>query len=68
MKTPVVLVPGDGIGPSISSAVVRILDAAGAEDHRGSHVHVLEAVLALEDDRAGNDFPGIPENSARHGR
>jgi isocitrate dehydrogenase (NAD+) len=31
MKTPVVLVPGDGIGPSISSAVVRILDAAGAE-------------------------------------
>jgi isocitrate dehydrogenase (NAD+) len=31
MKTPVVLVPGDGIGPSISSSVVRILDAAGAE-------------------------------------
>ena len=31
MKTPVVLVPGDGIGPSISSAVVRILDAAGAD-------------------------------------
>ena len=31
MKTPVVLVPGDGIGPSISSSVVRILDVAGAE-------------------------------------
>ena len=31
MTTPVVLVPGDGIGPSISSSVVRILDAAGAE-------------------------------------
>jgi isocitrate dehydrogenase (NAD+) len=31
MKTPVVLVPGDGIGPSISSSVVRILDAAGAD-------------------------------------
>ena len=31
MTTPVVLVPGDGIGPSISSSVVRILDAAGAD-------------------------------------
>jgi isocitrate dehydrogenase (NAD+) len=27
----VVLLPGDGIGPSISSSVVRILDAAGAD-------------------------------------
>ncbi|MEE4273305.1 MAG: isocitrate/isopropylmalate family dehydrogenase, partial [Thermoanaerobaculales bacterium] len=31
MSSPVVLLPGDGIGPSISSAVVRILDAAGAD-------------------------------------
>ncbi len=29
MATPVVLVPGDGIGPSMASAVVRILDDAG---------------------------------------
>src|SRR4051812_5619816 len=31
MATPVTLIPGDGIGPSISSATVRILEAAGAD-------------------------------------
>jgi isocitrate dehydrogenase (NAD+) len=31
MSTPVTLIPGDGIGPSISSATVRILEAAGAD-------------------------------------
>src|SRR3954462_15801733 len=31
MGTPVTLIPGDGIGPSISSAPVRVLEAAGAE-------------------------------------
>jgi isocitrate dehydrogenase (NAD+) len=31
MSTPVTLIPGDGIGPSISNATVRILDAAGAD-------------------------------------
>ena len=30
MATQVTLIPGDGIGPSISNATVRILDAAGA--------------------------------------
>jgi isocitrate dehydrogenase (NAD+) len=31
MGTPVTLIPGDGIGPSISSATVRVLERAGAE-------------------------------------
>ncbi len=31
MGTPVTLIPGDGIGPSISSATVRVLEAAGAD-------------------------------------
>src|SRR5215218_6702033 len=31
MGTPVTLIPGDGIGPSISSATVRILEAAGVD-------------------------------------
>src|SRR6476469_7320889 len=31
MGTPVTLIPGDGIGPSISSATARILEAASAE-------------------------------------
>ncbi|MEO8563151.1 MAG: isocitrate/isopropylmalate family dehydrogenase [bacterium] len=31
MATPVTLISGDGIGPSISSSTVRVLEAAGAE-------------------------------------
>ena len=31
MSTKVTLIPGDGIGPSISRATVRLLDAAGAD-------------------------------------
>src|SRR5205809_7705540 len=31
MSTTVTLIPGDGIGPSISAATVRVLEAAGAE-------------------------------------
>jgi isocitrate dehydrogenase (NAD+) len=31
MATPVTLIPGDGIGPSIAAATVRLLAAAGAE-------------------------------------
>lgn len=35
--TKVVLIPGDGIGPAISDAVVRVLDAAGADIEWESH-------------------------------
>ncbi len=31
MSTPVTLIPGDGIGPSIADATVRVLEAAGAD-------------------------------------
>ena len=31
MPTPVTLIPGDGIGPSIAEASVRVLEAAGAD-------------------------------------
>ncbi|CAN5475618.1 isocitrate dehydrogenase [soil metagenome] len=46
MPTIVTLIPGDGIGPSISEAVVRILDAAGADlewDRQLAGVAALEA-------------------------
>ncbi|MEO7455370.1 MAG: isocitrate/isopropylmalate family dehydrogenase [Gemmatimonadaceae bacterium] len=33
MSTTVTLIPGDGIGPSIASATVHILEAAGADIH-----------------------------------
>ena len=31
MSIPVTLIPGDGIGPSITRATVRIVDASGAD-------------------------------------
>ncbi len=31
MSTPVVLIPGDGIGPEVAAAAQRVLDASGAE-------------------------------------
>ncbi len=45
MPSTVTLIPGDGIGPSIAEAVVRILDAAGAGiswDRRDAGVSALE--------------------------
>ncbi|NUQ01733.1 MAG: isocitrate/isopropylmalate dehydrogenase family protein, partial [Armatimonadetes bacterium] len=40
----VVLVPGDGIGPEITGAVVRILEAAGAEIEWERHAAGVEAL------------------------
>jgi isocitrate dehydrogenase (NAD+) len=45
MPHPVTLIPGDGIGPAVTDAVVRILEAAGADiewDHQLAGVAALE--------------------------
>lgn len=44
MGIPVTLIPGDGIGPSIAAATVRILDASGAEIEWDTHLAGLAAV------------------------
>ncbi len=44
MKHTVVLVPGDGIGPEITGAVLRILEAAGADIEWISHAAGSEAL------------------------
>lgn len=49
MRTKVVLIPGDGIGPAISSAVVRILEAAGADIEWETH-HAGAETLASHGD------------------
>jgi len=49
MGTKVVLLPGDGIGPAISRAVVRILDAAGADIEWETH-HAGAETLASHGD------------------
>jgi isocitrate dehydrogenase (NAD+) len=49
MQQKVVLIPGDGIGPSIAGSVVRILDAAGAELDWQTH-HAGAETLASHGD------------------
>lgn len=47
MATLVTLIPGDGIGPDIATAVVRILEAAGADlewDHQLAGMAAVKAV------------------------
>ena len=52
MKHTITLIPGDGIGPEVSGAVVKILEAAGLDVEWESH---LAGVLALE--RTGATLP-----------
>src|SRR5690349_21421248 len=49
MSTKVTLIPGDGIGPSISRATVRLLDAAGADITWEEHVAGMAAVAKYGD-------------------
>src|SRR5215208_1266463 len=49
MSTQVTLIPGDGIGPSITDATVRVLDAAGAQLAWDRQLAGGAAVRAVED-------------------
>jgi len=44
MTTTVTLIPGDGIGPEVTSATVRVLEAAGASLEWEKHLAGMEAV------------------------
>ncbi|MEK7402137.1 MAG: isocitrate/isopropylmalate family dehydrogenase [Gemmatimonadota bacterium] len=48
-KVPVTLIPGDGIGPSITAATVRVLEAAGAEIEWDSQVAGMAGVAKFGD-------------------
>jgi len=52
VKHTITLIPGDGIGPEVTGAVVRILERAGLDAEWESH---LAGVLALE--RYGSTIP-----------
>src|SRR4051795_5250107 len=49
MSTKITLIPGDGIGPSISRATVRLLDASGADIVWDEHVAGMSAVAKYGD-------------------
>jgi isocitrate dehydrogenase (NAD+) len=49
MSTQVTLIPGDGIGPSISAATVRIVDASGADISWDTQLAGMSAVARYGD-------------------
>jgi isocitrate dehydrogenase (NAD+) len=49
MATKITLIPGDGIGPEVTEATVRILDAAGADLEYERYTAGLEALEAYGD-------------------
>jgi isocitrate dehydrogenase (NAD+) len=51
-KTTITLIPGDGIGPEVSEATVRVMEAAGAELEWERHIAGKEAV-----EKYGNPLP-----------
>jgi isocitrate dehydrogenase (NAD+) len=62
MSTTVTLIPGDGIGPEVSGATVRVLEAAGAEIEWDSHLAGSEALA-----RHGDTLPpGLIESIRRN--
>lgn len=61
MPTPVTLIPGDGIGPSISDATVRILEAAGAAITWDQQVAGVAGVS-----RWGDPMPEATLDSIKH--
>ena len=52
MKHTITLIPGDGIGPEVSSAVVRIVEAAGVEVEWETHYAGAQAL-----EKFGNTLP-----------
>ena len=59
----ITLIPGDGIGPEVTAAVVRIVEEAGLEVEWESH---LAGVLALE--RGGETLPDALLESIRRNK
>jgi isocitrate dehydrogenase (NAD+) len=49
MKHTITLIPGDGIGPEVSSAVVRIIEAAGADIQWETHYAGAQALEKFGD-------------------
>ena len=65
MATPVTLIPGDGIGPSISDATVRILDAAGADIEWDTQVAGMAGVARYGDPIPDATLDSIKRTQAR---
>src|SRR5215831_2618232 len=63
MKHRITLIPGDGIGPEVSAAVVRIIEAAGVEIEWERYI-----VGGPAQDLAGSSLPDEVIESVRRNR
>ena len=63
MGTSVTLIPGDGIGPSITAAAVRVLEAAGAQIDWDVQVAGMAAVA-----KYGDPIPDVTLDSIKRTR
>ena len=62
MGVTVTLIPGDGIGPSISTATVRVIEAAGADIHWDVQVAGMAAVAKYGDPIPDSTLDSIKRN------
>ena len=62
MAVTVTLIPGDGIGPSISTAAVRVIEAAGADIHWDVQVAGMAAVAKYGDPIPDSTLDSIKRN------
>jgi isocitrate dehydrogenase (NAD+) len=62
MSVTVTLIPGDGIGPSITTATVRVIEAAGADIHWDVQVAGMAAVAKYGDPIPDSTLDSIKRN------
>jgi isocitrate dehydrogenase (NAD+) len=62
MKHTITLIPGDGIGPEVSSAVVRIIEAAGADIQWETHYAGAQALEKFGDTLPAELLESIKRN------
>ncbi len=63
MTTTVTLIPGDGIGPEVAAATVRVIEAAGGDLEWESHLAGSEALARL-----GDTMPAALVDSVRRNK
>lgn len=63
MKHKITLIPGDGIGPEVSEAAVKIIEAAGVEVEWDEHIIGSEAI-----NRVGDPLPSLVLQSIKVNR
>jgi isocitrate dehydrogenase (NAD+) len=62
MKHTITLIPGDGIGPEVSAAVVRIIEAAGVDIQWETHYAGAQALEKFGDTLPGELLESIKRN------